>query len=107
MIVASIGVAADDGWHDRRINHAQRANAPHAQLCINHGRRIAIRAHFAGADRVILRVSAAANILLQAGGIVDPRRVQHLATEPIERPGFDDALLDLGSLDQQFQIALI
>ena len=56
---------------------------------------------------MVLRVSAAANILLYAGKIVDPRRVQRLAAEPFERRRFDDAPLNSGSLDQQLEIALV
>ena len=82
-------------------------DALHPQPGINHRHRIAIWAHLAGSDRVILSVGAATNIPFHAGGIVDPRRVQHLAAESIERPGFDDALLGLRSLDQQLQIALV
>ena len=79
-------------------------HAPHAKPGINHGGRIALPSRLAGSDREVLRVGAAANIPFQTGGIVDTRRVQHLAAEPIERLGFDDALLSLGSLDQQVQI---
>jgi len=49
-----IGVAADQGRHDRGIDHAQALDAMHLQLRIDHGHRIG--PHLAGADRVIDRI---------------------------------------------------
>ncbi len=47
-----IGVAADQGRHDRGIDHAQALEPVNLQLRIDHGHRV-VDAHLAGADRVI------------------------------------------------------
>ena len=83
-----ICVATHHGRHDRCIDHSQATDTPHAQLSINHSHRITLRSHLAGSNRVILGVSAVANIPLQANGIVEPCRVQHLAADVIEGFGF-------------------
>jgi hypothetical protein len=46
-----VGVAADQGRHDRGVDHAQSLDAAHLELGVDHG--VWVGAHAAGADRVV------------------------------------------------------
>jgi Zn-dependent protease with chaperone function len=56
-----IGVAADQLRHYGGVDHAQALHAAHPQLRVDDGVRIAVRAHRAGADRVVDRLGLAAD----------------------------------------------
>src|SRR5258706_7100276 len=60
-----IGVAADQGRHDRGIDDAQAFNATDFQLGIDHRHRV--DAHLAGADRMIDGIDALAQHLADIG----------------------------------------
>ena len=79
----------------------------HAQLGIDHGHRVAGRAHLAGAHRVVLRVGAAADVGRDGGFVVLVHRVEHLAANGVKGLGLDDGLLHLNAFDQQVQVALV
>ena len=51
---------------------------PRAQPWVEHRQRIAVRAHLAGAYRVVLRVGTRANVGGEAGRVVASHWVEHL-----------------------------
>src|SRR5712671_916920 len=74
-----IGITPYHRGHDRRIRYSQAVDALDPETGIDHRHRIALWAHLAGSDRVVLSISTVTNIPLHTGGIVDPRWVKHLA----------------------------
>ena len=62
-----VGVAADQGRHHRGVDHAQALDAAHAAAAVDHRHRIVVRAHLAGADRVVDRLALGADPLLDLG----------------------------------------
>lgn len=48
-----IGVAADDGRHERGVDDSEAARSPNSQIGTQDRFGIAIMAHLAGADRMI------------------------------------------------------
>ena len=74
-----IGITPYHRGHDRGIRNSQAVDALDPQTGVDHRHRIALWAHLAGSDRVVLSISTIANILFHTGGIVDPCWVQHLA----------------------------
>src|SRR5712671_5913146 len=68
-----IGITPYHRGHDRGIRYSQAVDALDAESGIDHRHRIALWAHLAGSDRVVLGISTVTNIPLHTGGIVDPR----------------------------------
>ena len=53
MMTGAFVAPPDEIRHDRRVDHAQPVYSTHPQFGIDHGQRVAIGAHLAGADRVM------------------------------------------------------
>ena len=65
MIDRRVGVAADDGRHDRGVDDAQALDAAHGKALVDHRHRIV--AHLAGADRMVLGLRGGANEVRKLG----------------------------------------
>jgi hypothetical protein len=102
-----IGISTNQGRHDGRIGDTQAVDAAHAQLRIHHGHGVAVGAHLAGAHRVVLRVGAVADILLDAGIVVPVDRVNQTRAEALEVSGFENACLYLCAAQQQVGVFLL
>src|SRR5262245_57007412 len=65
-----IGITTYHRGHDRGIRYPEAVDALDPETGIDHRHRVALWAHLAGSDGVVLSVSTVTNIPFHAGGIV-------------------------------------